>query len=235
MYKVVFLLINQFFMCRSIVVALLCCMVVFAAAQDTGKKARPVKTYAHKSYSAYRSTQAQTHRLNTDSIIPILNNQSLNAQYQYLISKVYHYQQPLVSALWKNASDTLSANKARLKDAMAKIAGNNKVVDSLKNEINDQSAQISNRNGMEVLGLVIPKATYNIIVWGFVLLFAIIAISVIARSGGYRREARHRTQLYAELEEEYKAFKAKANDKEKKLARELQTERNKLDELLGRG
>jgi hypothetical protein len=41
--------------------------------------------------------------------------------------------------------------------------------------------------------------------------------------------------LYNELDEEYKAYKVKSNEKEKKLARELQTERNKLDELLGRG
>ena len=60
-------------------------------------------------------------------------------------------------------------------------------------------------------------------------------IVVISRSAAYRREAKHRTELYSELEEEYKTFKTKANDKEKKLARELQTERNKLDELLGRG
>ena len=71
--------------------------------------------------------------------------------------------------------------------------------------------------------------------WGLVVFFGVIAFAVIARSAGYRREATYRTQLYTELEEEFKTFKTKANDKEKKLARELQTERNKLDDLLGRG
>jgi hypothetical protein len=66
-------------------------------------------------------------------------------------------------------------------------------------------------------------------------LFGLTALVVIARSGSFRREARYRTQLYNELEEEFKTYKTKANDKEKKLARELQTERNKLDDLLGRG
>ncbi len=31
-------------------------------------------------------------------------DKSLNGQYQYLLSKLFHYQQPLASALWKNMS-----------------------------------------------------------------------------------------------------------------------------------
>ncbi|NNU34318.1 hypothetical protein HK413_09460 [Mucilaginibacter sp. S1162] len=71
--------------------------------------------------------------------------------------------------------------------------------------------------------------------WGLVLIVGAIAGVVLARSGGARKEAAYRTTLYNELEEEFKTYKAKANEKEKKLARELQTERNKLDELTGRG
>ena len=71
--------------------------------------------------------------------------------------------------------------------------------------------------------------------WGLVILFGATAAVVIARSGLHSREARYRINLYNELEEEFKTYKAKANEKEKKLARELQTERNKLDELRGNG
>ena len=71
--------------------------------------------------------------------------------------------------------------------------------------------------------------------WGLVILFGALAILVFTRIGSYKHEAMYRTTLYSELEEEFKAYKVKANDKEKKLARELQTERNKVDELMGRG
>jgi hypothetical protein len=71
--------------------------------------------------------------------------------------------------------------------------------------------------------------------WGLVIVFGLTAAIVIARSGAHSREAKYRIKLYNELDEEYKAYKVKSNEKEKKLARELQTERNKLDELLGRG
>ncbi|RZK72443.1 MAG: hypothetical protein EOO92_19835, partial [Pedobacter sp.] len=61
-----------------------------------------------------------------------------------------------------------------------------------------------------------------------------ILIIVIARSGKSITEAKHRTQLYNEVADEYQAYKAKSVEKERKLARELQDERNKLDELNGR-
>lgn len=197
---------------------------------------RKADSVAHAPVEPQSQPQPQSVKhLNTDSIVPALSKQSLNAQYQFLIDRVYHYQQPLISALWKNASDTLNANKARLNSALARISEQNKTADSLKNEISRQQDELNRRDGMDIFGLVLPKTTYNIVVWGLVALFAVIALVVVGRSGAHRREARHRTQLYSELEEEYKAFKVKANDKEKKLARELQTERNKLDELLGRG
>jgi len=216
-------------------------------AQDTAKKKPGAKTYPkyayhHYGYGHYRSRRdsaAKLHpqpiHLSTDSVVPILTNQTLNSQYQYLISKVYHYQQPLISALWKNASDTLTANRTKLSAALGKISTQNKLVDSLKTQVSDQNAELSRKDGVDLFGLVLDKTTYNLIVWGLVALFAIVAIVVIYRSGANRREAKYRTQLYSELEEEFKTFKAKANEKEKKLARELQTERNKLDELLGRG
>ena len=232
---------------RLIVFAFFACFgISICFAQDTAKKKPTAKSYQkyayrHHGYGYYKhraDSAAMLHpqpaHIKTDSVVPILTNQTLNSQYQYLISKVYHYQQPLISALWKNASDTLNANRAKLKTALGQIAVQNKQADSLKTQLNDQGAELARQDGIAIFGIVLPKTTYNIIVWGLVALFAIIAFVVIARSASYRREARYRTQLYTELEEEYKTFKTKANDKEKKLARELQTERNKLDDLLGK-
>ena len=211
-------------------------------AQDTTKKKPAVKTYpkykAHIYYKhGYYHPKGDSAIIKGDSAqrAAAPADKSLNGQYQYLLSKVYHYQQPLISALWKNASDTLNANRAKLNASIKKIDAQNKNIDSLKTELSSQDQELARKDGVDLFGLVLPKTTYNLIVWGLVILLAIVAVVVIGRSAGYRREARYRMQLYTEQEEEFKTFKAKANDKEKKLARELQTERNKLDELLGRG
>ncbi|MCC8424198.1 hypothetical protein [Mucilaginibacter sp. UR6-11] len=162
-------------------------------------------------------------------------DKSLNGQYQYLLTKVFSYQRPFVEAFWKNFTDTLRSNRAQLKNTQDKLAEQAKTISSLQAGVAAREQQLTQTDSISFLGAEVTKTTYNIIMWGLVLLVGTIAAVVIARSGSSRKEAAYRTTLYNELEEEFKTFKAKANEKEKKLARELQTERNKVDELTGRG
>ena len=184
--------------------------------------------YKKPAYTKVADTAGQD--INTDK--------SLSGQYRYLLTKVYNYQQPLLAAFHKSVMDTLMQTRHALKDTTAKLVTANKTIDSLGNGIKstNQSLTESNAkaNAIDLAGISLSKSTYNLIMWGLVIIFGAAAVVVIARSGSYSREAKYRTQLYNELEEEYRVYKAKANEKEKKLARELQTERNKLDDLLGK-
>lgn len=165
-------------------------------------------------------------------------DKSLASQYQYLLTKVYNYQQPIIAAFHKNVMDTLKSARTALKAAQIAAATQTKTIDSLQiaAKTTDQSLSEATTkvNAISLLGIEMPKTTYNLIMWGLVILFAAVAGIVMSRSGIHTHEAKYRTQLYNELDEEYKAYKAKANEKEKKLARELQTERNKVDELTGK-
>lgn len=236
----------------------------FVNAQDTTKKAKPAvkkgvvyNAYTKKYY--YKNpitpvTTAQTPATGKPAVTtpaqrpaqispapqpaaPV--DKSLRGQYQYLLTKVYNYQQPLVAALFKNYSDTLSATRKQLKDAKATVGEQAKTIDTLKSSSTGKDQSLAQAQAkvdeVSLLGMPINKGTYNLIMWGLVIGFGVIAAIVIARSGSHSREAKYRIKLYEELEEEYKAYKTKANDKEKKLARELQTERNKLDELQNGG
>lgn len=223
-------------------------------AQDTTKKAAAVKTTAAKpKYNAYKKpvsppvtppgTAAVSTPVQQRVVTPVQTatpvDKSLRGQYQYLLTKVYNYQQPLVAALFKNYNDTLHVTRKQLTEAKATLAEQTKTIDTLKASAStkDQSLAQSKAKVDEVslLGMPLSKSTYNLIMWGLVIGFGVIAAIVIARSGSHSREASYRIKLYNELEEEYKAYKTKANEKEKKLARELQTERNKNDELTGKG
>jgi hypothetical protein len=165
-----------------------------------------------------------------------VTDKSLNGQYKYLLTKVYNYQQPFVAAIWKTFMDTLTNTRNQLKAAQQKIDLQVKNINTLQTAVNNKDQTISSETDMiSFLGIELSKTLYSSIMWGLVIIIGIVAGVVIARAGGYRHEAVRRTKLYNELEEEFKAYKAKANDKEKKLARELQTERNKVDELMGRG
>ncbi len=171
---------------------------------------------------------------------PVQNtDKSLNGQYQYLLTKIYHYQQPLVAALWKNVSDTLSHERNKLKELQAKINAKNHTVDSLKSDANTKTQTLSESgnkaDSISLLGLSVSKGTYNLIMFGLIIGLGIALIIVISSIAKYKRDAKHHIELYEDLEDDFKTYKSKATEKELKLARELQTERNKLDELMGKG
>jgi len=249
----------------QLAILFLCASAISALAQDSVKKAAPPKppvvkpsvkppaTYPAKPTGYYKpkyykkpgdSTAHVYYHRTTDTtqkaaVPDVAADKSLKGQYQYLLTKVYYYQQPLLNAFHKSVMDTLLQTRGALKTSQAKISSQNKLIDSLQNAIKSSDATLNASNervdSIDMFGIVLPKSTYNLVMWGLVVVFGVIAVIVIARSGSYSREAKYRVQLYNELEEEYKNYKLKANEKEKKLARELQTERNKLDDLLGRG
>ncbi|RCH54439.1 hypothetical protein DJ568_11475 [Mucilaginibacter hurinus] len=165
-------------------------------------------------------------------------DRSLKGQYRYLLTKVYNYQAPLVSAFYKNAMDTLKAERAALKQARATVASQTATIKKLNVDVTEKDAIISSSNAkideIKLLGIPFTKSTYNLLMWGLVIGFGLALAIVIATTTRAKQEAKYRIKLYDELSEEFQAYKAKANEKEKKLARELQTERNKLDELMGR-
>jgi hypothetical protein len=202
---------------------------------DSIKKATTTTQPIHVSTTPIATTPPVVKADTVVAVAPVKVDKSLNGQYQYLLTKVYNYQRPFVDAMWKNFTDTLKNTRNQLKTANDTIVGQHKTIAALQAEVAAKEQTITQTDTISLLGIPLAKSTYNIIMWGLVLIVSAIAAIVIARSGGARREATYRTTLYNELEEEFKTFKAKANEKEKKLARELQTERNKVDELTGRG
>jgi hypothetical protein len=255
---------NKHFIFRiSVLLVIVLGSINFGFAQDTDKKAaakppvvkapaplkpaytKPVVKYnatapaGAKPATAYPPKYAYGQPKLTAADSALAKDKSLNGQYQYLLSKLYHYQQPLVQALWKNLQDSLTSERRKLKAGQTTLTAQTKEIDSLKTDATTKGQTLAEakakRDEINLAGISFTKATYNLMMWGLVIVFGLAAAIVIARSGAHSREAKYRIKLYEELDEEYKTYKAKANEKEKKLARELQTERNKLDELLGRG
>ncbi|MDB5029806.1 MAG: hypothetical protein JWP71_527 [Mucilaginibacter sp.] len=206
----------------------------YRAAQiaDSLKKASPIKIPS----TTIATTPPDAARVDTTvKIAPAPIDKSLNGQYQYLLTKVYRAQQPFVEAMWKTFMDTLKTTRNQLKDVHEKLNQQSKIISGLQTDVSNRDQTLLQTDTISLFGISLSKTSYNLIMWGLVVAIGIIAAVVIAQSGGYRKEATYRTTLYNELEEEFKAYKAKTNEKEKKLARELQTERNKVDELMGRG
>jgi uncharacterized coiled-coil protein SlyX len=182
-------------------------------------------------------------------IIPVKDttkiDPSLRGQYQLILSKSktlngYKLINPVrLSAWYKGVNDTLATERKQLRIAKSKITEQEKSIAELKTQITGNETSIASTNAkmdeITFLGISFTKSTYNTIVWTLIIILALALAILIIRSAKLLHEAKYRSGLYEEIAQEYQNYKTKANDKEKKLARELQDERNKLEELRSRG
>lgn len=166
---------------------------------------------------------------------------SLRGQYQLMLTKSktingYKLINPArLGGFWKSVSDSINYNRKQLIAVKVKLAEQEKAVAALKAQISGSESALASSNAkldeISFLGISFTKGKYNVIVWSLILVLAAALAIVILRSAKFMHEAKYRTSLYEEIAQEFQSYKTKANDKEKKLARELQDERNKLDEL----
>lgn len=169
---------------------------------------------------------------------------SLRGQYQLMLSKSktingYKLVNPSrLAGFWKNVNDSLATGRRQLANATKKIKEQENNIASLKTQISGNESSLASSNAkvneISLLGISFTKSSYNTIVWSLIFVLAAGLAIVILRSAKHMHEAKYRSNLYEEIAQEYQSYKTKANEKEKKLARELQDERNKLDELKNR-
>ncbi|MGX5687329.1 hypothetical protein [Arcticibacter tournemirensis] len=173
-----------------------------------------------------------------------LADPSLNGQYRDMLMRSrtqegYKLVNPFrLTTLWKNTMDTLRAEKRKRIEAEQKLssgmAGMSAMKDSLSKNKESLDQSLEMVNSISLFGIPVEKTVYNLVMWGLVLLLALALTIIVFLMGKYKREASYRIKLFEELSSEFQTYKIKANDREKKLARELQDERNKLDELSNR-
>lgn len=166
---------------------------------------------------------------------------TLNGQYQLLLSKSrtldgYKLINPdRLSLFWKNVRDTLNTTHKQLITTKKEAANHQNEITGLKKQVAGTETSLATSNAklneINFLGIGFTKSNYNIFVWGLIAVLAVGLTIVILRSARNIQEAKYRITLYEEINQEYQNYKVKANEKEKKLARELQDERNKLEEL----
>jgi len=174
-----------------------------------------------------------------------LTDPSLKGQYQLMLAKSktingYKLVNPSrIAAFWKNLQDTLYTERKQFLTAKLKINEQEKSITELKAQISGKESSLASSNArlneISFLGMSFAKTSYNSIVWTLIVGLAAALTLSILRSAKHIHEARYRSTLYEEISQEFQSYKTKANDKEKKLARELQDERNKLEDMKNKG
>lgn len=171
-------------------------------------------------------------------------NQSISGYYKYLYenSETYTtykvFKISSINTLMTKVQDTLRVYKQNIADGKTKIADLNNNIENLNQKIQELDNELKQTQkvagSISFLGLLISKATYNIILWG--IIGGLVVLLVVAY-GSHTRSLKLYTiarKEFTDLNEEFEEYRKTSQENKVKLGRELQTERNKVSELKSR-
>ena len=171
-------------------------------------------------------------------------NQSISGYYKYLYdnSETYNtykvFRISSINTLMTKVQDTLRVYKQNIADGKTEIADLNKNIENLNLKIQELDKELKETQkvsgSISLFGLLVSKATYNIILWGIIA--GLVVLLVIAY-GSHSRSLKLYTiarKEFTDLNEEFEEYRKTSQENKVKLGRELQTERNKVSDLKSR-
>jgi hypothetical protein len=167
--------------------------------------------------------------------------QTLRERYLLMKTKSQNYQEykvikeGLLDAWWKIVLDSINAKQAVIRQSKADVtklqSDLNERVEALKSKENSMKDITYASTHINVIGIDFDKGFFAGMV-GFIILALGLTIAVIMYTLKMNRKTlKEKTDLASAIHTEYEEYKRKAMDKQTKLSRELQNERNKLHEL----
>ena len=169
------------------------------------------------------------------------DNQTLRERYLVMKNKSQNYQeykvirQDILDGMWRIIEDSLDQKVASIRQARAEINNLNQELDKNKAALQAKEAGMEDvmyaSTHISVLGIDFDKGFFAAMV-GVVLLVLGLVIAVIYYTMKMmRKNLAEKVELMNSVSAEYEEYKRRAMEKQTKLSRELQNERNKLQEL----
>jgi len=162
---------------------------------------------------------------------------TLSQQYNEMINRLGFNKngtKPSIIELWKHVNDSLLLQKKLLKQGKAELEKSSQRISAMKVEIDNLKASGKSIGELNTMEHSVNGSSNSLYLWGALLLLVAALAYAILRMRSAVKEARYRIALYDQLFEELRENRSKANEREKKLARELQTARNRVEELTGK-
>ncbi|MGF1637249.1 MAG: hypothetical protein ACFCUU_09260 [Cyclobacteriaceae bacterium] len=167
---------------------------------------------------------------------------SLRNQYNELINKSNTYNEYKVikitsmNQFWSSIQDSLNASHSKVGTLSQGNAQKAKTIDSLKLQMTQMQELVDNseyeKEHLKVLGMYVQKDNFVITFWASIFLLIGLLVTAIMKFNNSNRITRNTLQEFDELSREFKEHKDIAREKEMKLKRELQTERNSIEEIM---
>ncbi|MFT6795757.1 MAG: septal ring factor EnvC (AmiA/AmiB activator) [Maribacter sp.] len=137
--------------------------------------------------------------------------------------------------LRKNVLDSLVAISKKTSELKSTISEHETTITSLNKKLEETTTSLTavseEKDNMSLLGASVSKGTYNVILWTIIgALFLLLGLFIyrFRNSNILTQEAK---QNLSELELEYEDHRRRALEREQKISRQLQDERNKQKKI----
>lgn len=168
-------------------------------------------------------------------------NHTLKERYEILKENVESYKDyrvirnTVLDGIWKISMDSVAKVKSDLRTANSTIARLNGEIQGAANKVKEAEESLQQsayeRTHMTVIGIPIAKGVF--VTTSFIIVGALIIalLTVLSTFAMLRRSNREKELTIHGIMSEFDAFRKKALEKEVKISRELQSERNKLSAI----
>jgi preprotein translocase subunit SecF len=144
----------------------------------------------------------------------------------------------ILDGFWKIAVDTINRKETQLAAVRQKVTDLQAELATSHQQLAEQKASVEgitfDSEHISVLGVHFGKGMFLLITLVVVAALVTIIVGVTARLKMLQASVKDKAQVADSLTHEFEEYKRKALERQTKLSRELQNERNKLVEL-GRG
>src|SRR5690606_37855962 len=141
----------------------------------------------------------------------------------------------ILDGYWRIIEDSLRQKQATLRQAHAEISGLNKELEENKATLKAKEESMQDvlyaSTHITVLGIDFDKGFFAGMVGVIILLLGLVIATIYYTMKVMRRNLSEKVELMNSISAEYEDYKRRAMERQTKLSRELQNERNNLMEL----
>lgn len=170
-----------------------------------------------------------------------IDNQTLRERYLVMKNKSQNYQEykvikeNILDGMWRIVQDSISAKEAAIRQAKGEINRLNQELNQNKAALKEKEESMQDvsyaSTHISVLGIDFNKGFFAGMVGVILLILGLVIAVIYYTLQMMRKNLAEKIELMNSISSEYEDYKRRAMDKQTKLSRELQNERNKLQEL----
>jgi LAS superfamily LD-carboxypeptidase LdcB len=165
----------------------------------------------------------------------------INTQFQEIITNSNNFKEYKVvkesdlKKLQANTDSYITELDLRIEELEKKVAVEQEAQEPLQKQLNAAQASVQRldeeKASISVLGILIEKTVYNVIVWSIVAILGIALIVIYLQFKKSHVVTNHAKSELATAEAELEELRRKSIEEKQQLGRQLQDERNKLSRL----